>query len=109
MAQTETNGNTGDSPERVVLPDSLQRMMLEPLNHGIAAASRKALERGISAERVLELHLNNLASTLAMVEPPQARANALKDVQKALPELLRQHVDARYTTPAGIKLPGVGL
>ena len=103
MADDDTEAQ--ESPQQVKRAE-VADLMLQPLNHAIAAASRKALELGLSAEKLIELHLNNLASTIAMVEPAEVRAQALKDVQRFLPGLLRQHVDRKYTTPGGVIIPG---
>lgn len=90
---------------RIQVPDNIGRLALEPLNHAIAAGSRKALDLGIPVHQVLELSLNNLSSVIAMLEPAELRAEAMRDCIKAIPDLVRQHVDVRYTSPGGVLMP----
>jgi len=98
-----------DKSPRPTVPKDIGRFALEPLNHAIAAGTRQALAMGIPSNNVLDLHINNLASLIAMVEPAEARAETLKDIIRALPGLVRQHLDLRYTSPGGIKLPGTSI
>lgn len=110
MAEIATQAAPAASPTSIPqVPDNIGRFALEPINHAFAAASRKALEIGVPTVQVLEMHLNILASVVAMIEPSQARAAALVDVVRALPDLVRQHVDRRFTTSGGIKLPGAPI
>jgi hypothetical protein len=78
------------------------KALLEPLNHAMAAGSREALKQGILAETVIEMHLNHLASVVAMIEPPGAREAAIVDIVQSFAPMVRQHVTARHTTPGGI-------
>lgn len=82
------------------------RALLEPINFGLAAAERKALELGVPTHEMIGMLLNHLASVVAMVEPPGAREALIKQLISDFAPMIRKHVDARYTTPGGIKLPG---
>ena len=94
--------------EELIPASRLGKAILDPLNHAIAAGARQALKNGVATHEVVEMMLNALASVVAMVEPPQAREHLTRDIVGALAGLVRQHVDVRYTTPGGIKLPGAG-
>lgn len=91
-------------PPTPPVPD-INRTLLEPLNHGIAAATRTLLKLGVSAERVIELHLNQLCSVIAQLEPHGLRVKTIEDVVKSFAPLVRQHVEAARTTPGGIIKP----
>jgi hypothetical protein len=86
-------------------PADLAKFALAPLDHAIAAGEREALKRGVPTHAVIEMLLNHLASVSAMVEPPQAREGLVRDVVGAFAGLVRQHVEARYTTAGGVLLP----
>lgn len=81
------------------------KILLEPLNHAIAAGEREALARGVPTHAVLEMLVNHLASVVAMVEPAGAREACLRDLVGSFAPLVRQHVERRYTTPGGVVLP----
>jgi hypothetical protein len=83
----------------------LGRLLLEPLNHGFAAAIRKSFELGVPGEKVIEMLLNHTASVIAMVEPTGARDGALADVLRHLAPMVQKHYDARHTTAGGIMKP----
>lgn len=88
---------------------NLARTMLEPINHGYAAATRKSLELGVPAHAVIEMQLNHLASVVAQLEPNGLRLKVIEDVVRQLSGLVRQHVDVRNKTAGGIILPRAGL
>jgi hypothetical protein len=90
------------------LPPNLGVLLLEPLNHGLAAAERQALKMGVPAHDMINLLLNHLASVCAMIEPPQAREALIKDLVSSFSVMVRKHVEARFTTPGGLLLPGIG-
>lgn len=87
------------------VPKNIYQTMLEPLNHGLAVAERKALELGVPTDKVLEMLLNHLTSVLAMIEPAGARESAVKDVIKSIAPMTSRYVEARNTTPGGLLLP----
>lgn len=87
------------------IPANLGKLVLGPLNFALAAGEREALKIGVPSHEVIEMLLNHLASVVAMIEPAGVRASTMTDVVKHFPELVRQHVDARLTTPGGIRLP----
>ncbi len=88
------------------IPANLGPFVLSPLNHAIAAGAREAFKLGVPVHNVLEMMVNQLASVIALVEPAGVRANALADVQRQLPDLMRQYVEAKHLTPGGIYMPG---
>jgi hypothetical protein len=87
---------------------NLARTMLDPLNHGMAAGTRKALELGVPVHAVIEMQLNHIASTVAQLEPAGLRLQVIEDVVRQLASLVRQHVDAKNRTAGGIILPRAG-
>lgn len=89
-----------EAPPRIGQP--FARILLEPLNHGFATAERVALKHGVPAEAVIEMVLNHLCSLVAMVEPAGAREETLKSVVASFAPMVRQHYQARHTTPGGI-------
>ncbi len=95
-----------DAAAKVEVPQNLGPFLLDPLNHAIAAGTRKALDVGIPTHSIIEMHLNQLTSVIAMVHPVGARAECIQDVVKAIPVLVNKYVDKINTTPGGIKLPG---
>jgi len=90
------------------LPRNFHTLILEPLNHGLAAAERQALKQGVPAHDMINLLLNHMASVCAMVEPPQAREMLIKDLVASFGAMVRKHVEVRYTSPGGVFLPGIG-
>lgn len=88
---------------------SVWRILAEPLTRAIAAGCLEALKRGVPAQTVLEIHLNQLTYTLAMIEPAGAREEAVKDIVRHIAPMTSRYVEARFTTPAGIITPkGIG-
>jgi len=92
----------------LTIPQNVARLLLEPLNHGLAAAERQCLKQGVPAHEMINLLLNHLASVCAMVEPPQARELLVKDLVSSFSPMVRKHVEVRHTTPGGVLLPGIG-
>lgn len=88
-----------------VIPENLGRILLEPLNHGMAAAERKALELGVPAHDMLNMLMNHLTSILAMIEPPGAREEAIKDVVRSVAPMTQRHYELRHMSPGGVILP----
>ncbi len=81
------------------------RILMEPINHGFAAATREALRQKVPAHWVIEMLLNHLASVVAMIEPSGAREELVKKLVMDFSPMVRKHVEARLTTPGGILLP----
>jgi len=102
MADEKTNGT--HIPSNLLAP-----MILGPLDYSLAAGCRRALELGAPTEKVVEFLLNHLASVVAMVEPAAYRAELLKGLVGSFAGMVKQHVDARLTTPGGIVRPEAGL
>lgn len=94
-----------DEEKAFQFPGTVSKFLLEPLNHGIAAANRQALKQGVQAHELIELHLNHLASVVAMVEPAGAREELIRQLVGSFASMVKQHVDVRYTTEGGVKLP----
>lgn len=84
---------------------AVAKFVLEPLNYGLAAGCRRALEIGVPTNMMIEFLLNHLASVAAMVEPAGAREALVKDLVRSFASMVNKHVDARYTTPGGVALP----
>lgn len=84
---------------------AVAKFVLEPLNYGLAAATRKALELGVPTNLMIEFLLNHLCSVVAMVEPAGARESLIQDLVRSLAPMVNQHVDARLTSPGGVLLP----
>ena len=108
---TKGNGMPDGAVEQDIPPAQLNlaRTMMEPVNHGYAAATRRALELGVPAHAVIEMELNHIASTIAQLEPNGLRLKVIEDVVRQLSGLVRQHVDVRNKTAGGIILPRAGL
>lgn len=87
----------------------LGRLLLEPLNHGMAAAIRKSFELGVPGEKVIEMLVNHTASVVAMIEPAGAREGALADVLRHMAPMVQKHYDARHTTAGGVVKPVAGV
>jgi len=99
---TETWSPPKDPPK---LDGGLGKAVLEPINFGLAASLRRALELGAPTSLILELLLNHLCSVAAMVEPPGAREGLIQDLVRSIAPMVNKHVDARQTTPGGVILP----
>jgi hypothetical protein len=84
---------------------SAWRILAEPLSRAIAAGCLEALKRGVPAQTILEIHLNQLTYTLAMIEPAGAREEAVKDIIRHIAPMTSRYVEARNTTPGGVILP----
>jgi len=97
-----------DAPTDIApkIPANLGKFVLDPLNHALAAGEREALKIGVPTHDVIEMILNHVASVVAMIEPPGVRAETIKDVIKAFPELVRKYVEVRHTSPGGVFMPG---
>lgn len=102
----EILAGTPPQPIRVAPPPDINRTLLEPINHGFAAALRQALKLGVPTHFVVELTLNQLASVVAQIEPAGVRLQMIEDVVRQFAPLVRQHVDARLTSPGGIIMTG---
>jgi len=102
VKQTQTELEFPKPPED---PVAVWRLLLEPINHGLASATRKALEMQVPAHSVIEMYLNHLASTVAMIEPAGAREETLKNLVSSFAPMVRRHVDARMTSPGGVIMP----
>jgi hypothetical protein len=103
MASEEKEFKDGiDLPDE--LPKNPFQVMLEPLNHGLAVAERKALELGVPTHAVIEMLLNHLTSTIAMVDP-NAREDVIKQVVRSIAPMTRRYVDSHNMTPGGIIKP----
>ncbi len=92
----------GHSPNP--LPGNLGKLVLEPLDHGLASMARQALKLGVPTHNVVEMLLNHLASVVAMIEPPGARAATTEAVTSQFSGLVHQHVEARKTTAGGVRI-----
>lgn len=88
---------------------ALAVLVLAPIDHGLAAACREALKRGVTTEKLIEMLLNHLASVVAMVEPAGAREGLIRGLVAAFAPMVKQHVDARLTSPGGIVDPRAGV
>lgn len=87
------------------LQGALAKVVLDPLNYGLAAGCRRALEVGVPSHVMIEMLLNHLASVCAMVEPAGARETLIRDLVGSFAIMVNKHVDARYTTSGGVMLP----
>jgi hypothetical protein len=87
------------------LPRNLGPLVLTTLDHALAAGEREALKVGVPAHNVIEMLLNHLASVVAMIEPAGARYEVIKGLVESFSTMVAKHVDRRYTTAGGVKLP----
>ena len=92
------------TPPRI--PNNIVPTILSPLEHGIAAMEREALKVGVPADKIINMLLNHMCSVVAMIDPPPVREETIKALVKSFAPMVRQHVEARFTTPGGVKLPG---
>ena len=90
------------------VPANIGKAILDPLNHALAAGEREALKIGVPTHEVVEMLLNHLASVVAMIEPPQARALVVEGLVENFAVMVRKHVDATQRTPGGIIVPRNG-
>lgn len=102
MAQAEASSN----PVPIPIP---AKLVLSPVDHGLAAMERTLLESGIPVHNVIEMLLNHAASVIAQIDPPGSREETVKGVVSSFSSMVRQHVDARHRTPGGVLKPGAGL
>lgn len=85
------------------------KLVLQPLEHCIAAGVRQAFKIGVPGHAVIEMLLNHLASVIAMVEPAGARIETQQAILNgALQSLIQQHVEARKTSTGGVFIPQPG-
>ena len=96
---------TQASPTVAAPPLNLGKLILDPLNHALAAGERQALKVGVPTHDVVEFLLNHLASVVAMVEPAGARAATVEGLVANFAKMVTQHVDARKTTNGGVYVP----
>lgn len=87
------------------VPLNVGRILLEPLNHALAAGSREALKQGVPAHTVIEMLLNHLASVTAAIEPSGSREETVKNLVSSFAPMVQRHLEARLTTPGGVILP----
>ncbi len=87
------------------LPPNLGKIVLEPINHGLAAAERHALALGVPTHDVVEMLLNHLASVVAAIEPAGVRAATIEGLVENFSPMVRKHLEARQTTNGGIIIP----
>lgn len=108
----EENGlnliQAASAPLPLTQQPNIGRTLLEPLNHGLAAAERKALELGVPAHEIIGMLLNHLSSVVAMVEPSGAREALIRQMVADFAPMCRKHIEARFTSPGGVKLPRIG-
>jgi len=107
VSASQEHGQVPAPPDAIVTQPNIGRTLIEPLNHGLAAGCRKALELGVPAHTMVEMLLNHMASVVAMVEPPGAREGLMKDVVRQFSTMVNRHVEARHTTKSGLLMPGV--
>ena len=91
------------------IPENIGKFILDPFDHALASFERRALAQGVPVNKMIELLLNHLASVVAMVEPPGARQELIKGLVGSFSMMVKQHVDARHTTPGGIVHPSAGV
>lgn len=87
------------------IPESVGKMILEPLNHGFASAEREALKQGVAAHAMIGMLLNHMASICAMVEPAGVREELVKSLVSSFVDMVQKHLVARITTQGGVILP----
>lgn len=92
-------------------PQKIGKMLVEPLNYAIAEGSRTALKVGVPARDIIEMHLNHLASIVAMIEPAGVREQTVMDIISSINPLVAKHVQARMgalipATQAELQLHG---
>ena len=90
---------------QVQVPANIGKAILDPLSHALAAGEREALKIGVPTHEVVEMLLNHLASVVAMIEPPQARALVVEGLVENFAAMVRKHVEATQRTPGGIIVP----
>lgn len=90
---------------KLEFPTDVGKVVIEPLNHALAAGIRQAVSMGTPTHSIVEMLLNHIASMAALVEPPGSREMLVKQIIGAVAPLVRKHVDARNTTPGGVILP----
>jgi hypothetical protein len=93
------------SPEPVQLPGNIGKLILDPLEHSIAAGAREALKVGVPTHNVVEMFLNHLASVVAMIEPAGARAATVEGLVNSFGTMVHKHVEAQRTTKSGLLVP----
>jgi hypothetical protein len=86
-------------------PSDVTQVLLSPLQYAIAAGTREALAKGVSPNAVINMQLNQLCSTIALLQPPEVRVDAIQSVVAAIGPLTREHVLRQNTTPGGIITP----
>lgn len=100
MAEEIANG--APSPR---LPENIGKIILDPMQHGLAAYERQALKLGVPAHDVVEMLLNHLASVVAMIEPAGARAATVEGLVAGFSTMVQKHLDARKMTAGGVFVP----
>jgi hypothetical protein len=66
------------------------------------------LQIQVPANEVLNLLCEHVGRILALLEPEQVRNAILGEIRRNLPGVMNRHVEARLTTPGGIRIPQAG-
>jgi len=87
------------------LEGAIAKVVLDPLNYGLAAGCRRALEVGVPSHMIIEFLLNHMCSVVAMIEPAGAREGLIQDLVRSIAPMVNKHVDSQRMSPGGVILP----
>lgn len=95
MADEQTGPDLG-------VPENVWKILLEPTNHALAAGLREALRQGVPVHTTIEMLLNQIASIVANVQPPQIRGELTQQIIRSLGPLVQKYVERANITPGGV-------
>ena len=91
-------------PEAPPKPNIVEAAMM-PVDHGIAAMERQLLALGVPVTFLARVLMQHAASIIALVEPPAIRAQAMAELIRNFPAMVRRAQLASATTAGGVILP----
>jgi len=88
-----------------LLPPQAIKLVMGPIEHGLAASERNLLESGVPIQAVIDMLMEHVVSLTSRIEPPGVRAEIVKQLVADIAPGVRRAVERRNTTPGGVILP----
>lgn len=86
------------------LPLEMRALGIGMLDSAMQAQIGVLLQISVPANEVLNLLCEHVGRILSLVEPEQLRNSILGEIRRNLPGVVNRHVEARLTTPGGIRM-----
>lgn len=96
-----------DRPNGDLIQQERINLSLTPVDHGIAAMERQLLAMGVPIRLLAQVLLNHSASIVSLIDPPEIRAQVMKELIGNYARMVETARTAAATTRGGIILPKV--